>query len=144
MKIYLDLSVLNRPFDDQIQPRIWLETMAFTIILQLIETKKISLVTSSVVAFENSKNPFPERRDWVTGCMALSRKNIFLNSDIRKKAQELENQGFKPIDSLHLACAESGMVNFFLTCDDLILKRYKAEKMVVINPIEFIFKITRG
>lgn len=144
MKIYLDLSVLNRPFDNQIQPRIWLETMAFTIILQMIETNQISLVTSSVVEFENSKNPFPDRRDWVTGCIALSRKNILLNSDIRKKAQELETHGVKSIDSLHLACAESGLVNFFLTCDDLILKRYKGEKMAAINPVEFIFKITRG
>ncbi len=28
MKVYLDTSVYNRPFDDQTQPRIWLETMA--------------------------------------------------------------------------------------------------------------------
>ena len=49
MKIYLDTSVYNRPFDDQAQPRIWLESVSFSMILQLIETQKIELVTSSVI-----------------------------------------------------------------------------------------------
>jgi hypothetical protein len=62
MKVYLDLSVLNRPFDDQLQVRIWLETMAFSIIMQLIEIGAIELVNSSVVAFENNLNPYPDGR----------------------------------------------------------------------------------
>lgn len=35
MRIYLDTSVYNRPFDDQAQPRIW--TLALSVILQLVE-----------------------------------------------------------------------------------------------------------
>jgi len=38
MLLYLDNSVLNRPFDDQRQPRIWLETLSFSLVLTLIET----------------------------------------------------------------------------------------------------------
>ena len=41
MKIYLDTNVYNRPFDDQAQPRIWMEAMAFSMILQLAETEKV-------------------------------------------------------------------------------------------------------
>ena len=37
MLLYLDNSVLNRPFDDQRQPRIWLETLSFSLVLTLIE-----------------------------------------------------------------------------------------------------------
>ena len=37
-RIYLDTSVYNRPFDDQTQPRIWLETLAFAVILQMVES----------------------------------------------------------------------------------------------------------
>jgi len=37
IRIYLDTSVYNRPFDDQTQPRIGLETLAFATIMQLIE-----------------------------------------------------------------------------------------------------------
>ncbi len=142
MKIYLDTSVYNRPFDDQLQPRIWLETMAFFMILQLIEKEEVDLIASSVIAFENSKNPFPERRKWVTSCFNFIRQNLFLNADIRKRAAELEKQGIKPFDALHLASAESGNSEYFLTCDDRVIKRYKGKQMSILNPVEFILKIT--
>lgn len=56
--VYLDTSVYNRPFDDQTQPRIALETLAFITIMQLTEMGQIALATSSVLAFENDKSPF--------------------------------------------------------------------------------------
>lgn len=138
----MDTSVYNRPFDDQLQPRIWLATMAFFMILQLIETEDADLVTSSVVAFENSNNPFAERKGWVTNCLKLSKKNLFLNDAIRRRASELERQGIKPIDALHLACAEAGKAECFLTCDDKILKRYEEKEMTALNPVGFIFEVT--
>jgi hypothetical protein len=58
LKVYLDMSVYNRPFDDQTQPRIWLETLALGIILQMIEAGEIELVSSSVLRYEHSRNPF--------------------------------------------------------------------------------------
>ena len=143
MKIYLDTSVYNRPFDDQTQPRIWLETMAFTIILQMvIESKQVDLVSSSVLGFENTRNPFPERKEWVNDCLKLSGQNVLLDTSIRQRALELSRQGIKPVDALHLACGESGQVNFFLTCDDKVVKRYRGKKMAVLNPVQFILKTT--
>jgi predicted nucleic acid-binding protein len=142
MKIYLDTSVYNRPFDDQTQPRIWLEAMAFSMILQLVETEKVELVTSSVIAFENSKNPFLQRRKWVDSCLKLAKQNLVLNAEIRKRGRELEKQGIKPLDALHLACAESGKIDYFLTCDDKVVKRYEGRGMIVFNPVEFILKVT--
>ena len=65
MKVYLDTSVYNRPFDNQKQPRIWLETLAFTLILKLAEKGEIEIVKSQVSDFENSKNPKPIRKRWV-------------------------------------------------------------------------------
>ncbi len=142
MKIYLDTSVYNRPFDDQLQPRIWLETMAFFMILQLIEKQETDLITSSVLAFENSNNPFAERRRWVTNCLKLSEKNLSLNDVIRERASNLERQGIKPIDALHLACAETGEAEYFLTCDDKIVKRYEENEMTALNPVGFILRVT--
>jgi hypothetical protein len=55
MRIYLDTSVLNRPFDDQSQVKIFLETQAFLLILTLIESQQIALVGSSVLDYENSR-----------------------------------------------------------------------------------------
>ncbi|MGF1519096.1 MAG: PIN domain-containing protein, partial [Nodosilinea sp.] len=37
MKIYLDTSIYNRPFDDQRQPKVFLETQAVILILQMVE-----------------------------------------------------------------------------------------------------------
>ncbi len=143
MKIYLDTSVYNRPFDDQTQPRIWLETMAFTMILQMIESEQVVLVSSSVLGFENTRNPFPERKEWVNGCLKLSRHNVLLDTSIRQRALGLgRQQRIKPVDALHLACGESGQVNFFLTCDDKVVKCYRGKKMAVLNPVQFILKAT--
>lgn len=41
MKVYLDTSVLNRIFDDQSQPRIYLEATSMLIIFMLIEYKSV-------------------------------------------------------------------------------------------------------
>lgn len=58
VRVYLDTSVYNRLYDDQTQAKIYLETQAVLIILNLIETQKIKSVNSSVLNYENQKNPF--------------------------------------------------------------------------------------
>jgi len=68
VKICLDTSVYNRPFDDQTQPRIWMETLALALILQLVEAGEATIVNSSVLEFENSRNPISLRQDWMTRC----------------------------------------------------------------------------
>ncbi len=71
-RVYLDTCVYNRPFDDQAQPRGWLETLAFSVILQMIEDGSVALVTSTVVSYENSLYPDHIARTWVTRCLALA------------------------------------------------------------------------
>ena len=137
MKVYLDNSALNRPFDDQSIFKIRLETTAIFFILELIEKRKIQLVNSSIIEYENSKNPFFERRIWISAYLS---KSIFyqrLNSEIKEKAKEIEKIKISPIDSLHLATAETANVDYFITCDYNIIRNYKRE-MKVINPIDFI------
>ena len=87
MKIYLDTSVYNRPFDDQTQPRIWLETLALALILQYLESGEAILVSSSVLEFENSRNPFPLRKDWMERCLKLAKEYQRIDETIRKHAQ---------------------------------------------------------
>jgi hypothetical protein len=73
--IYLDTSVYNRPFDDQTQLRICLETLAFVTIMQLVEIDEIILTTSSVLAFENHNNPFHLRQQWVNYCLNYAKQH---------------------------------------------------------------------
>ena len=62
IKVYLDNCTYNRPFDDQTQIRIALETEAKRHIQRLIISKEIDLVYSYVNRFENEDNPFAARK----------------------------------------------------------------------------------
>jgi len=137
MKIYLDNSVLNRPFDDQSIPEIRLETVAIFFIFELIENRKIKLVNSSVIEYENSKNPFPERKIWISTYLSKATFYQKLNSKVKQRAKEINKLKLPPIDSLHLASAEAVRVDYFLTCDYDVIRKYKGE-LRVINPIDFI------
>ena len=85
LRIYLDTSVYNRPFDDQQQPRIWLETMAFLVILQMFEAGAAVLVTSAIVGYETSKNPHQERKTWVRRITRLASESVQLTPSIRRE-----------------------------------------------------------
>lgn len=141
MKVYLDTSVYNRPFDDQTQPRIWLETLAFAVILQMVEAGSLDLVTSSVLEYENSRNPFRLRRNWVARCSRLASVHQEVDEDIKGRAEELEQQGLKAVDALHVACAEAAGSEYFLTCDDRLGRRYPGEKLRVLNPVDFVVRV---
>lgn len=141
LKIYIDTSVYNRPFDDQTQPRIWLETQALFVILQMIEVDDSELVSSSVLDYENSRNPLPQRQQWVSRCLQLAKSYQPMNEEIRVRGQELETEGLGAIDALHLACAEATEADYFLTCDDRLIRRYQG-KLQVLNPVNFIVAIT--
>ena len=52
------------------------------------------------------------------------RRPLTLTDAIRTRAHELVGSGQKPLDALHLACAEAAGANWFLTCDDRLVNRY--------------------
>ncbi len=58
MKAYLDTSALNRIFDDQSQPRIYLESSSMLVVFVLIENQVVDIVSSDVLLFENLQNPY--------------------------------------------------------------------------------------
>jgi hypothetical protein len=137
MKLYLDNSVLNRPYDDQRQPRILLETLAFSVVLQIIETGEATMLRSPMHDLENQQSPFPARRQWVEKCLALASHTTAWNEEIRKRANDLQASGIKPRDALHLAAAETGRADYFLTCDDRLIRKYPGP-IPVLNPADFI------
>ena len=62
MKIYLDNCCFNRPFDDQSQLRIKLESEAKLKIQTDIQAGVLDLVWSYILDAENEANPFEERK----------------------------------------------------------------------------------
>lgn len=57
MKIYLDMCVYNRPFDDQSQPRIMFESQCVVIIIAHASSGDLKILNSFVLEYENSRNP---------------------------------------------------------------------------------------
>jgi hypothetical protein len=56
-KIYLDVCCLNRPFDDQTQPRIRLETEAILEIISRCRTGEWELLSSTALESEIARTP---------------------------------------------------------------------------------------
>jgi len=137
-KIYLDMNIYNRPFDDQAQVRIRLETIAIFSILQRIKDGDLRLLWSFMLDYENSLNPYDDVRVEIEQVAALTGETVRADKAILQSAQEFEKKGIKPRDSLHLACAIKGGADYFLTCDDKLIKRATDVKIRVMNPVMFV------
>lgn len=138
MKIYLDTCCLNRLSDRQIQERIRQETEAVNIMLSNFRTKRWHWISSSILQFEINQNPDLDQRISLTTLLQLGHQTIFVGGKEILRGEELEGLGFKELDALHIACAESGNADILLTTDDRMLrraKRYRAQLRVrVENP----------
>lgn len=142
MKIYLDNCCFNRPFDDQSQIRIRLESEAKLTIQELIQTGELSLVWSYILDYENSRNPFQERKDRINGWKKYAIMDIQESQELIEMASSLNNKGFPKIDSLHIACAIVSKCDYFLTTDDQILKLSLVASVINVNdPIGFIKEV---
>lgn len=139
MRIYLDNCCFNRPYDNQDQIRIQLESEAKLVIQSRIMEKEIELVWSYIVDYENQLNPFEERRNAINKWQERAILNITETNEIILTAKHLVTKNVKSKDALHVACAIAGKCNYFLTTDDEILKKLTdLEEINVINPLTFI------
>ena len=137
MLLYLDNCCFNRPFDDQQQLRISLETQAKLFIQQEILTGRFSLLWSYILEHENNKNPFEVRRENVQDWKDIAIKTIIETEEILSFGETLMKRNVKLYDALHVACAYIGGCDFFLTVDKGLLNK-KICKIPIYNPIDFI------
>ena len=142
MRVYLDNCTFNRPFDDQTQIRIRLETEAKLYIQERIRDGTLELVWSYILDYENLANPFEERRNVIQNWKTHAAIDVDANLDILTKANILREIGLRSKDALHLACAIAVECDYFLTTDDAILKKTVGfEDIRVIDPPGFIRSI---
>ena len=122
MRIYLDLCCLNRPFDDQTQSRIYLETQALVLLLERIANGKHTLCGSAALVVENGQNPDEERKTKVNEMMKQATDWIPHRKELDDRVKELLLLGFRSFDAYHVASAEAGGCDRLVTCDDQFLK----------------------
>lgn len=139
MLIYLDNCSFNRPFDNQKQIRIRIESEAKLYIQEQISSGKLELAWSYILDFENSANPFPERKESINNWKNYAVKDTSENDNIISIAEELFKKGVKSKDALHVACAIELNCKYFITTDKkLINKLTNFDLIKVISPIDFI------
>ena len=137
LKVYLDNCCYNRPYDDQAQLRIELETKAKLHIQQQVAENEISLVSSVIIEYENNDNPYELRKHVINDFLQHATNYVDKSDDVVAIANEISNNGLKAKDASHLACAIHAECDYFLTTDDKLLK-YKDERIQTINPVDFI------
>jgi hypothetical protein len=120
MRLCLDNCCLNRPFDEQAQLRVFMETEAKL----FVQAKILD------GAFEERKERFHIWREKAISCCEKS-------DDILTMAEKLHAKGFKALDALHVACAIHMRCDYVLTTDRHMLNKPVAE-IKIANPIEFL------
>lgn len=141
LKVYLDTCCFNRPYDDQSLLRNSLEAQAKLHIQSMIKDGHIQLVTSYILHYENSQNPFTMRK-MVIDDFLKEYTSLYISTDkmtsVQEYAEKIVLSGVKIKDALHIACALVAECNYFISTDDRLLK-YKNENLHLLNPIDFIY-----
>ena len=146
MRIYLDICAIQRPLDSATHLRVALESEAVLGILALCESGQVEIVSSDALVYETEQNLWPLRKEHALAVLSRAVEFIHLTETIEKRAQELNAQGFKPLDALHLAMAEAGNVDYFCTCDDRLLrkaKRMKDLQVKVVSPLDLVKELEK-
>lgn len=148
LRIYLDVCCINRPFDDQRQDRIRLESEAILLILEHCEAGEWQWISSVVVEEEVNNTPNRERRLRVRRILRGAHETVALTDTAVGRARELKAFGFRTYDALHLACAEQARADIFLTTDDRVIRsatRHAAQLNIrVVNPLAWLLEVSHG
>lgn len=130
-QVYLDVCVLCRPFDDQQQARIFLETGAFNLILTHIRETERELIVSPAHQVEISAIHSSEERQHLLLLLKQFGKQPDLDLlAVRQRAEELANAGMGIADAAHVAFAEFAQADF-VTVDDRLLQLCRRLKIRV-------------
>ena len=124
-KIYLDTCCLNRSFDDQTQERIRLESEAVLAVLSRIEKGEWDWIGSEVLMDEIEQTPDTQKLSRARLLSGFIKQTVEIGEAEVERSKELQGEGFKEFDSLHLACAENAKADVFLSTDDRLLKLAK-------------------
>ena len=118
-----------------------MEAIACQEIFIRAEKNEVQLVWSFMHEDETNICPFPERKYEVLRLAVICKVRLGPEEEIYKLAKQYQRKGkVSSKDSIHLACASKIKANFFLTCDDNLIKQAKRLKLAIkiMNPVDYI------
>jgi len=136
----LDVCTFNRPFDNQNQLKIKLETEAKLFIQHGIVSGSFELVWSYILEYENNQNRFDDRRNAISEWKKIAKIHCIENSKIIEYAENLSQRNIRTKDALHIACSVYTHSDYFITTDkqlfNLVLNDIR-----IINPLAFLNEV---
>lgn len=125
------MCALKRPFDDQTQGRILIETLAVTRILDAASAGTLVLCNSAALEFENRQNPNAQRRERVASLLKRIGRPEPATVRVFARSEDIVRLGFSDMDALHLAFAEHLKADYFVTVDGEMLARSQQVQLSV-------------
>ncbi len=144
MRIYLDNCCYNRPFDDQRQERIHMESEAVFAVLRRGIQQIDEIIGSSVLELEIDGISNDAKKEKVKNLYKIVETSIQYTEKIYHRAEELSKQSnIRSFDHLHIASAEQGNVEMMLTTDDKLIKQCSNIDLTVkvMNPLNYIMEV---
>lgn len=146
-RIYLDVCCLNRPFDEQNQLRIHLETEAILAILEQCEANRWKLVSSSALIAEIAQIKDIKQQKQVQISLSIAQIRVLEGQPLQGRTLELVKLGFSFYDAAHIASAEKARADILLSTDDRLVRKAKrlSSKITVRvdNPLRWLAEITQ-
>ena len=143
--IYLDVCCLNRPFDDQTQERVRLESEAVLLILGRCQRGEWQLVGSEAITLEINQTRDSERKSQLRAFADLATLQVTVDESIEVRAGVFVQQGLGTFDALHLACAEVSQSTALLTTDDRLVRwagrHLDMLQVKVANPVRWLLEV---
>ena len=143
----MDNCCYFRLADDQTQYRIAIEAQAVNAIIKLCEMGQVSIIGSDMLDFEMSLTKDDIKRNKMQGIYdGIVSERLKKTDRIKERAKNLLTLGFREQDATHIAFAESGNVDVYLTTDDKLLKCAESNDMTieVKNPVNWIMEVLRN
>jgi len=142
MRIYLDNCCYNRPFDEQAQLLVRLETEAKLRIQEMMRSGEVEYVWSDILSQEVVNSPFRHRQEkileWRRGALCT----VEMTDEVIVAADELTERGLHAADALHVASAAIADCDYFITTDIRLLRCVRAYRETrVVNPMEFLLEV---
>lgn len=137
IRIYLDNCCYNRPFDDQNQIQVRLESDSKLYIQELVRSSKLELVWSFVLDYENGINPYPDKKDRIQIWRNFATTHCIFSPQLAEKAQALMTLGLKQVDAAHIACAIVAEADYFITTDRKIINK-RISDISIVSPTIFL------
>lgn len=144
--VYMDSCCLSRPYDDLSDDAVRLESEAVLTIIDRSEQRFWNICGSDVLVDEIDRIADRTKKEKVLALYASATNNIEINDIIVSRARELTAANIKPFDALHIASAEFGKADIFLTTDKRLINAAKriVVKVKVSNPAIWLVEVLYG